>query len=188
MRLALVALLLCVASSLAGAAELTLFDVTLKTATRGAIRSGIEAAGGVLRSSKGSTDIFDATRIPLPGARSLEVVYLNGVLVMAQYALRADMKAEERLRKMLVEKYGQPTAESSFASRNQFDGEYVMDGKYRWLFDGGMSLIFKKEFGFDSPTYLTYLNTEQEAKLEAIVKDADRRSVKKEAEAKGKVF
>lgn len=168
-------------STLSIAAELALFDIPLRAASREEIRSAITKAGGKLTSSSRDVDQYDARSIGLPGATELEVVYLENKLVMAQYSLSRDMKQDERVRKMLTSKYGQP-----LEGRGNFDGEYIGDGKYRWVFDNKMELVFTKEF-FGS-RFISYVNKVEEARLGRLVKEADKRAAEKEASAKKSVF
>lgn len=170
-------------ATLSTAAELTLFDIPLRTASREEIRSAITKAGGKLKSSSRDVDQYDARSIGLPGATELEVVYLENKLVMAQYSLSVDMKQEERVRKMLTSKYGQPDG-----GRGNFDGEYISNGKYRWAFDSNMELVFTKDFFPSVPKYLSYVSKVEEARLGRLVKEADKRAAEKEAGAKKSVF
>ena len=180
MRKYLVLAALLVNTAIAFGAELTLFDIPLRTASREEIRGAITKAGGKLKSSSRDIDQYDATAIGLPGAEQLEVIYLGNKLVMAQYSLSVDSKKDERVRKMLVSKYGQP------GGRGDFDGEYRGGGKHRWGFDNGMELVFTKE-GFRGP-YISYVNKIEEARLGKLVKEADKRAVEKEAASKKSVF
>lgn len=182
MRKYLALAVLILHSAITFAAELTLFDIPLRTASREEIRGAITKAGGKLKSSSRDGDQYDATAIGLPGATQLEVIYLENKLVMAQYSLSVDMKKEERIRKMLVSKYGQPSG------RGNFDSEYIGNGKYRWAFDNNMELVFAKDFFPSVPTYLTYVNKQEEAKFGQLIKDADRRAAEKEAASKKSVF
>lgn len=173
------------------AAELTLFDIPLRTASRGEIRSAITKAGGKIKSPSRDVDQYDATAIGLPGATQLEVIYLDNKLVMAQYSLSVDAKQEERVRKMLASKYGQPMSDSIFdvrGGRGNFDSEYISDGKYRWAFDNDMELVFKKDLFPSAPKYLSYVNKQEEARLGRLVKDVDKRAAEKEAASKKSVF
>lgn len=181
MRKYLVLAALLVNTAITFAAELTLFDIPLRTASREEIRGAITKAGGKLKSSSRDIDQYDARSIGLPGATELEVVYLENKLVMAQYGFRFDKNQEERMRKMLVSKYGQPQS-----GRSNFDGEYVSDGKYRWSFDNSMDLVFTKEWG--GGRFLSYVNKAEEARLGQLIKEADKRSAEKEAATKKSVF
>lgn len=181
MRKYLILAVLMLHSAIASAAELTLFDIPLRTASREEIRSAITNAGGKLKLSSRDIDMYDAKSIGLPGATELEVIYLENKLVMAQYGFRFDKNQEERMRKMLVSKYGQPQG-----GRGTFDDEYIGDGKYRWVFDNSMDLIFTKEWG--GSRFLSYVNKAEEARLGRLIKDADKRSTEKEAAAKKSVF
>lgn len=182
MRKHLVLAALILNSVIAFAAELTLFDIPLRTASREEIRSAITKAGGKAKSSSRDVDVYDARSIGLPGATGLEVIYLENKLVMAQYSLSVDMKQEERVRKMLVSKYGQP------GGQGNFDSEYIGNGKYRWAFDNDMELVFTKDFFPSVPKYLSYVNKQEEARLGRLVKDADKRAAEKEAASKKNVF
>lgn len=170
-------MLLTIVSS---AAELAVFDIPLRTASREEIRGAITKAGGKLKSSSRDVDKYDARSIGLPGATELEVVYLENRLVMAQYSLTVDMKQEERVRKMLVSKYGQP------GGRGNFDDEHIGTGKFRWAFDNNMELVFTKEFF--GARYISYVNKAEEARLGKLVKDADKRAAEEEAAKKKSVF
>lgn len=175
-----IAAFLCAIVSLAHAAELTLFDIPLRTSSREAIRQAITQAGGRLTSSKRDTDIYDTRQIGLPGARSLEVIYLADKFVLAQYVLGEDSKSDERLRKMIVAKYGNPAGSSDFGR------EFIGDGKYNWTFDQDMQLVYTKEFF--GARYLTYVNRAQQRRLEQLVNDHDRRETEKETKKLNKVF
>lgn len=183
MRKYLLLAVLILHSAFASAAELTLFDIPLRTASREEIRSAITKAGGKLKLSSRDIDQYNAKSIGLPGATELEVVYLENKLVMAQYSLSTDAKQEERIRKMLVSKYGQPNK----SGRDNFDAEYIGDGKYRWSFDNNMELVFTKPFGF-GPDYLSYVSKVEEARLGQLVKETDKRAAEKEAALKKSVF
>lgn len=180
MRKYFVLAVLILHSAIAVAAELTLFDIPLRTASREEIRGAITKAGGKLKPSSRDVDQYDATAIGLPGATQLEVIYLENKLVMAQYSLSGDAKQEERVRKMLVSKYGQP------GGRGNFDSEYIGDGKYRWRFGNDMELVFTKEFF--GAQYISYVNKIEEARLGKLVKEADKRAAEKEAASKKSVF
>lgn len=177
----LAAIAFSVVTALTQAAELTLFEMPLRTAGREEMRSAIIQSGGRLKSSSSDIDKYDASQIGLPGATSLDVVYLDGKLVLAQYELRFDQKTEERMRKMLTAKYGQPRGET------RFDAEYLSGGKYRWLFDNTMELVFSKNFG-SSVSLLSYVNRTEQARLERRVKEQDKRSAEHEAASKKSVF
>ena len=173
MRKLLVLTALMLLATASSAAELTLFDIPLRTASREEIRGAITKAGGKLESSSRDADQYDARSIGLPGVAKLEVVYLENRLVMAQYTLSPDTKKDERLRKMLVTKYGQP------GGRGNFDGENFGRGKFRWAFDNNMELVFTEEFF--GARYISYVNKAEEARLGKLVKDADKRAAEKEA-------
>lgn len=174
------------------AAELTLFDVPLRTASREEIRAAVTKAGGRLIESTRDKDNFNPKAIGLPGAEKLEMIYLDNKLVLAQYHLNLRYKDEEKFRKMLVAKYGQPKSKESLFSRSRdkeaFDQEFIDDGKYRWNFDQDMELVFTKSFGSRDPIFLTYVNKKEQEKLGRLVNEADKRAIEKEAASKKSVF
>lgn len=180
MQKLLAAITFSLITSLSQAAELTLFDIPLRTASREEIRSAIAKAGGRLKSSLQDIDKYDASQIGLPGATTLEVIYLGGKLVLAQYELRLDQKTGERVRKMLTAKYGQPRGETGF------DAEYGGNGKHRWPFDNTMELIFSQDSW--SGSTLSYVNRTEHARLERLVKEQDKRAAEREAASKKSVF
>ncbi len=182
MRKYLVLIFLALNSAFACAAELTLFDIPLRTSSREEIRDAITQAGGKLKNSSRDSEKYDARAIGMPGATELEVVYLEDKMVMAQYSITVDIKEEERIRKMLVAKYGQPQG------RDDFDGQYISDGKYRWNFDHSMELVFTKDFFSSAPKFLSYVNKREVARLGKLVNDADRRAAEKDAAKKKSVF
>lgn len=173
------------AAAFANAAELTLFDVPLRTASREEIRAAIVGVGGRLNTNSRDREVYDARNIGLPGATQLEVVYLNDHLVMAQYTLNLHGNDDEHVRKMLTAKYGQP---GSSGTRGKFDVQYISHGKYRWSFDHGMELVFTRDFFPSKPTYLSYVNKTEQARLEKLVKDAAQQAAEREAAAKKSVF
>lgn len=181
---------LCAAAWLpASAAELTLFGQQLRTADRAAITTAAESAGAKLKKSTSASDIYDATNIGVPGAETLEVVYLDGRVVMAQYKLEKHGRTDEGFRKMLVAKYGLPaTVEATLnpSKPRQFDSQYIGDGKYRWQFDNNMDLVFSKEFFGDR--YLTYVNKPAQAQMQRLLDEAEKKRAGQAARAKADVF
>lgn len=181
--------ILAVGAFAANAAELILFGEQLNAVDRLHLVAAAKAAGGKLTRSTASSDVFNASAIGLPGAQTLELVYLNGQVVMAQYTLEQFSSTDERLRKMLVSKYGFPQSvdNTSFGtSPAKFDQQYVGDGKYRWPFDSDMELVFSKEFS--GGRYLTYVNKPLQAQLQHKLESADKQSASQAAKAKHDVF
>jgi len=189
MRKVLLAAILVVVSLAAEAAELTLFDIPLRTASRDQIRTAIKSAGGHLQSTTRDTDNFDASRIGLPGAQTLEVIFLEDKFVLAQYHLQFhDSTESERLRKMIVLKYGQPTSANDYGRRgSEFDSQYAPGGKHVWRFDGNMELVANVG-SFSAFDLLTYVSRTEQARLERIVKDQDNKAAQRDAAAKKSMF
>jgi hypothetical protein len=176
----LVATILCLFVSFAQAAELTLFDIPLHSSSRATIRQAIKQAGGKLTSTTNDIDRYDASAMRLPGAARLEVVYLKGDFVLAQYVFPTLGPNDERLRKMLAIKYGSPREGSGF------EHEFIMEGKFRWSFEHDMELVYAKAFAGEA--LLTYVNRVQKSKLEKVVNGKDIDDVKKKARELGNVF
>lgn len=176
----LIAICLCLAASLTQAAELTLFDVPLHASSRAQLRQAIEQAGGKKAGSSRDTDTYDVAAVGLPGAVRLEVVYVDDSFVLAQYVFKKMGAGEERLRKMLAAKYGAPREGTGL------DGQYVIEGKFRWSFEHDMDLVYTKPF-MDEPT-LTYVSRVQQARLDKLVKDKDRAAVRKQTDALNRAF
>ena len=173
----------CLLALCSEAAELKLFDLPLLTASRSQVTSAIEGAGGRKIVGSKDSDKFNAAKIGLPGADVLEVIYLSDRLVLAQYIFPSnDRKQDERLRKMLTSKYGPPKG----YERAAFEDQFVADGKYRWSFDGGMELVYNREFF--GVVYLSYVNKSEQNKLSKIVREADREQADKEAQKKSNIF
>lgn len=161
------------------AAELTLFGSTLHDATRSSIRETIKRAGGILQRSEGDLDKFKKGSIPLEQVSTIEALYFRNKLVYVQYKVVSDISKQEEFRKILVSKYGQPSMDNNFFNKNfDFSDKYLRDGKYRWLFDNNMELVFNLPFSsiLGSPT-LTYVNRSELNLLEAAVKKMDDKKI-----------
>ena len=173
----------------ASAADLTLFGEQLHSVDRAHLRAAAKAAGAKLVKSTDTTDLFNAKAIGLLGAQTLELVFLNDHVVMAQYTLEKGSETDERFRKMLVAKYGFPqSVDDTFhgSSPQKFDQQYVGDSKYRWRFDNDMELVFSKEFFGER--YLTYLNKPVHAQLKRKLEAAEANGATRAAKAKSSVF
>lgn len=184
-RKASVVIAMLLAATFVNAAELTLFDIPIRTAAREEIRTAIVGVGGKLRLNSRDREVYDARGIGLPGATELEVIYLQDRLVMAQYILDLHGTSDEHLRKMLTSKYGQPRAA---AGQTRFDEQHIREGKYRWSFDHEMELVFTRDFFLQAPTFLSYVNKAELSRLEKQVKDAAQRAAEREAAAKKSIF
>lgn len=172
----------------AGAAELALFGQELRTVDRASLRNAAQAAGAKLSSTAGATDYFNVDAVGVPGAKTLEVVYLNNQVVLAQYKLEKT-RADEGFRKMLVAKYGYPhSVNRGYVGPilKKFDQQYISDGKYRWEFDNGMELVFAKEFFGER--YLTYVNKPVQAEMERRLEAVERNRAGQAARVKSDVF
>ena len=183
------AIVLMVASAVCHSAEVTLFDVPLRTAGRNDIRAAILQAGGTEISSTRDVETYNARKIGLPGAINLEVIYLNDRFVMAQYALNVHYNDEEQFRKMLVSKYGQPGRSTNAMDRGRrFDAQYISDGKYFWQFEGQMEIVFNKPWDSTENPTLSYVSRVEQAKLNKLVEEKARRMAEKAATKNRRAF
>lgn len=168
--------------------ELMLFDLPLQNANRASLKAAILKAGGRLVSSKGPVDKYDARKIGLPGAQTITVLYSGDQFVLAQYSFPDYFEAEERLRRMLVAKYGKPQGVQGTFSRgtSDFDGEYISDGVYYWKYTGGMEVQYNKPFS--DPITLSYVNTSEKTKLDAQMESAEQERAKRQSTKNKSVF
>lgn len=173
----------------AGAAELTLFGLPLSSAHRADIKAAALAAGARLTHAGRDSDKFNAAKLGLPGAQTLEIVYLHDNIVMAQYAMSKEEADDERFRRMLAAKYGNPQpVENPFPTSNtrSFTEQSIPDGKYRWKFDNNTELVFTKEFFGDR--FLTYVNKTSHAEMSQKLRESEQNSAAQAAKAKSAVF
>ena len=175
---------------------LTLFERDLQKVTATELRAALTQAGGKRDkgAGKSATEVYDVSAIGLPGIGTLDLLFHQDQFVLATYHSSGGRRGQdEKLRKMLVEKYGQPTW---YASENgtqrsplrdgAFAGAYVGDGKYFWDFAGGMQLVFKQAFfgGYE----LTYLDPARFAALKKVASDADAEDARQQAHKKANAF
>ncbi|HEX2658555.1 MAG TPA: hypothetical protein VHU40_09790 [Polyangia bacterium] len=161
---------------------LRLFDLELQTVSRDQLRAAIRKAGGKATSSTPSVDNFAVERIGLPGLTTLEVVFRGDDFVLAAYhSARSHAPGDEKLRKMLVEKYGLPAG----AGKN-FTDPYGGSGKSTWTFANGMRVVYNRDFF--GTVDLTYVD---QARFDAVKKeatDADREDTRNQTRAKSNAF
>jgi hypothetical protein len=179
---------------------LTLFDLDLQRATPAQLRAAIKKAGGKPRKPliNPGPETYDVTAIGLPGIQMLEVTFHKGRVVAAVYrGFSGTLEGpanREKMRKMLVEKYGPPAWHvgtgfgdgTKKALPGNFTDKYVNDGKYGWDFAGGMQLVFKT--GFGRAVDLTYLDPQRFAELKQVASDADANDARAQARQKGHAF
>jgi hypothetical protein len=170
----------------AGAAELSLFNVTLSDATPASLHQAALAAGARLIKSSGGRRVYDASRIGLPGARTLETLFDGERFVIAAYTFKRTTSTDYELRRLLIAKYGQAKIVTREGKTYEVDisGRYHDGGIYQWSVDPPMELIYAdllESLGppsHDYQTRLTYVNRtlfEELKQREAeIMKKADR--------------
>ncbi|WP_298925238.1 hypothetical protein [uncultured Ramlibacter sp.] len=185
----LAAIVLVTLAASSGAAELELFGLKLVDAPADQVRSAAIAAGAEPTSTTGAVATLNATRLGLPGAQTLELTSAKSRVVVAQYFFgKHPYKTDETLRKMLVQKYGQPQRKDrlGFQQSNDFAGQYVSDGSYAWNFDRDTQLVYRKEFFGE--VYLSYVNRKLLAAAEAATKAHEDLKTKSQAERSKGVF
>jgi hypothetical protein len=90
----------------ARAAELSLFDVPLRDATPVALHAAALAAGARLVKSSAGHRVYDASRIALSGAHTLETLFEGEQLVVAAYSFKRGSTGDYELRRLLAAQYG----------------------------------------------------------------------------------
>lgn len=183
------AVLLAASTFAAHAVELELFGLKLADAATEQVRAEAIGAGARPASTKGALATFNASRLGLPGAQTLELTSMSGKVVVAQYFFgKYSHKTDETLRKMLVEKYGQPARKTGagLGASKDFAGQYIGDGSYAWDFDRDMQLVYRKEFFGE--VYLSYVNRKLLAAAEAASKAEEDRKAKDQARRSKGVF
>jgi hypothetical protein len=127
---------------------------------------------------------------------ALKLTFYRGQFVAAVYSgsRRSAGEAEEKLRKMLVEKYGQPAwmiadrfgKPEKRALAKDFTDRHVGEGKYGWDFAGGMQLVFKKTFFGDMD--LSYVDPARFDELKRLATAADAADTRVETRKKSHAF
>lgn len=146
------------------AAELSLFDIDLRTATPLRLHQAAVAAGAQPLNKLPGHRLYDATKLGLPGAQRLELLFDGEVFVAAAYTFDERSRNSHELRRLLVAKYGAPYLLLN-GKRHEPDitGRYFEFGTVRWGMGEPMELVYteyapnpRKFGGFE--TRLTYLN------------------------------
>lgn len=180
-------MLLAAASASAMAADLELFNLKLAEASADQVRAAAIGAGARPVGPDGAIARLDVSRIGLPGARTLELTSVSGKVMTAQYYFGKDSyQTDERLRKMLLAKYGPPQKAKATFYAGDFAAQHINDGSYIWNFDGDMQMVYRKEFFGE--VYLSYVNTKLLAAVERATKAQDDGKVIIETTRKNSVF
>jgi hypothetical protein len=151
----------------ARAAELSLFDVPLRDATPAALHAAALGAGARLVKSSAGHRVYDASRIALPGAHTLETLFDGGRFVVAAYSFKRGATGDYELRRLLAAKYGPAYIVLSSGKRHAVDlaERYPDVIECRWDVGAPLELIYntmeaapRRPGTFDYETRLTYLN------------------------------
>lgn len=162
---------------------LRLFDLDIQKAGREELRAAIRKAGGKPKPSNNpSMDNFAVDAIGLPNLTALEVVFRGNDFVLAAYHSNGSRSGpgDERLRKMLVEKYGMPPGARAFTD------PYGGQGKFTWSFASGMKLVYNRSFFGDVD--LTYVDQTRFDAVKKEASDADREDTRNQARSKSNAF
>ncbi len=185
-------------ASAAGAAELTLFNVDLRSAEETTLHDAAVAAGARLVRSGNGHRVYDASRIGLPGAQMLEVLFDGGRFVIAAYSFRHDSKADHELRRLLVAKYGEAKVTVGSGKRYPLDltERYAECGSCSWDMDPPLELVYtnlarnpRKTGLFDDlQTRLTYVNRPLFEELQRRTVEAAKNGDRERASRLGSLF
>lgn len=179
---------------------LELFELEVQHAKRAQLRAAILNAKGVPQASKNPhIDVYDVSAIELPAVKQLDVLFEGDNLVFATYHAddtRTDTAADEKLRKMLVTKYGAPRhlpetgdvdmSKSREVREDTFTHPYGGSGRYVWTFAGGMQLIYKKSFF--GRLDLSYVDSTRLKAIHAAAEQQDQADTRAQAADKGNAF
>ncbi len=182
----------------AAAGELTLFNVELRTADEATLHNAAVAAGArLIKSSKGHR-IYDASRIGLPGAQTLEVLFDEGRFVIAAYAFRHDPKANHELRRLLVAKYGDGKVALDDGRRLPVDmtQRFAECAPCKWDIEAPMELVYtdyaknprSTSFLDEWETRLSYVNRSLFTELQRRTAEAAKGSDRERARGLGSRF
>jgi hypothetical protein len=151
----------------ARAAELSLFEVPLREATPTTLHAAALASGAKLVKSDAGHRVYDASRIALPGAHTLETLFDGEQFVVAAYSFRRGSTGDYELRRLLAAKYGPAYIVLGSGKRHAVDlaERYPDVIECRWDVDAPLELIYntmeaapRRPGTFDYETRLTYLN------------------------------
>lgn len=163
---------------------LTLFGLPLHGVGRKKLDEILRQRGALpvrgTRTTNPNADKYDVKPLKLPGVHTLEVQYYQDQFLAATYSLgRRGGGAEEKLRKMLLKKYGVPLG-GSVGKRPRNFGEPYVDGRYHWDFDDRMRVTFNRPFIGNGT--LAYVDLKLFEKVKAVVKKADEADTKRRAD------
>jgi hypothetical protein len=182
-----VALVAAIAVASFGAAaqppELTLYGARLKDATVESFTAAAIAAGAK-RKTGGE---FDARAMGVPALESFGLFASGKNLIGVQFNVERSRANDEKLRQMLLTKYGEPQFESTWKSE-KFTSQYIEDGSYKWTFAHGMLLVYKKPFFSSEATTLTYVDKGKLDAIEQAAKAAEQRDASKKVQSHSDKF
>ena len=123
---------------------LTLFDVELQTATSEQLHRAAIASGARLLTRSTSHRVYDVSKVGLPGARRLELLFDGDRFVIAAYTFDDNSRSDHELRRLLAAKYGPPYVILSGGNRYEPDltVRYYDMADARWDMGPPMQLVY----------------------------------------------
>lgn len=169
-KAAMVAACTLLAAGNCWAEELKLFGAPLRDIGEAQLLKLAREQGAARPSQQDGVQVFDASKMGIPGIKTLTILYAENPFVLARYSSRGKKESgefegkmpiadQEKLRKLLAARYGLPQSSTAMAGNNraEFTGEYASEGERVWKFDDDMQLKYKQEFF--GAVELTYFNS-----------------------------
>lgn len=171
------------------ATELTLFDIELQTVTPASLHRAAVDAGAKLQRESDGHRVYDARKLGVPGALSLETLFDGERFVVAAYSFGWQPDAEYELRRLLVEKYG-PAHFMHQGKRHEIklDERHAEAHGATWNFDAAMELVYNSGLPVWTPARLTYVNRPLFEALERREKQAQKTADQTKAQQLEKAF
>ncbi|HJV76657.1 MAG TPA: hypothetical protein VJ654_20755 [Noviherbaspirillum sp.] len=174
-------------------AKAELFGITLKGANQTDLTKAVESKNAKLYKWGGNAAVYDASNLGLPCLKSLTAGFYEGVFAVIRYSNRnanepsyrdgtCHPAEEEKLRKMIMQKYGPPQG----AGQRDFNAEYISEGQYRWKFADGVEMVYRKEFM--GSVELIYSDPGRVAALKAAAESADQNDTKRRGQQASDAF
>lgn len=171
------------------AEELKLFGAPLRDIGEPELLKLAREQGATGVSKQDGVQVFDASKMGIPGIKTLTILYAENRFVLARYSSRGKKESggfdgkmavadQEKLRKLLAARYGLPQSSTALmgSNRAEFTGQYASDGERDWKFDGDMQLKYKQEFF--GAVELTYFNSKMVQRTRSASEAANNAQIK----------
>jgi hypothetical protein len=163
--------------------ELMLYGTRLKDATVKSFAEAAVAAGA----KRIASNEFDVRAVGVPALKSFHLLPAGESLIGVRFNVERNGAGNEKLRQMLVAKYGNPENGSTMRS-GSFTSQYIAHGSYHWKFAHGMRLIYKMPFFSNEAATLTYVDQVKFDELERLANSAEHQDASKKAQSKSDKF